>query len=94
MQALTPHPNFQTSRKHWNTRKERLGQEGSQRVTSCHQLKMDTGDGKALTDVSTAKMGGQIAKRARLDLESQAGTQVDMKSGGTAATSQKALPET
>ena len=40
----------------WNKLKERLGKEGSQLVTDCHQLKMAAGDGKQrLNDVATAE---------------------------------------
>jgi len=57
---MSLHPEFptspyQTARKHWNKLKERLGKEGSQLVTSCHQLKMLAADGKQRpTDVATA----------------------------------------
>ena len=55
IQALTEQPDFQTARKYWNKLKERLGREGSQLVTNCHQLKMTADDGKQrLTDVATA----------------------------------------
>jgi len=47
---------FQTARKYWNKLKERLGKEGSQLVTNCHQLKMPAADGKHyLTDAATAE---------------------------------------
>ena len=56
MQVLTGQPDLQTARKYWNKLKERLGKEGSQLVTDCHQLKMTAADGKQrLTDVSTAE---------------------------------------
>ena len=56
IQVLTQQPDFQTARKYWNKIKERLGNEGSQLVTNCHQLKMAAGDGKQrLTDVATAE---------------------------------------
>ncbi len=43
-------------RKYWNKLKRRLGKEGSQLVTNCHQLKMPAADGKQrLTDVATAE---------------------------------------
>lgn len=43
-------------RKYWNKLKQRLGEEGVQLVTICHQLKMTAQDGKQrLTDVATAK---------------------------------------
>ena len=47
IQVLTQQPDYQTARKYWNKLKERLGKEGSQLVTSCHQLKMLAADGKA-----------------------------------------------
>lgn len=56
VQALTQQPDYQTARKYWNKLKERLGKEGSQLVTNCHQLKMVADDGKQrLTDVATAQ---------------------------------------
>ena len=45
-----------TARKYWNQLKRWLANEGSQLVTSCHQLKMPATDGKQrLTDVATAE---------------------------------------
>ncbi len=41
--VLTQQPDYQTARKYWNKLKERLGKEGSQLVTDCHQLKMTAG---------------------------------------------------
>ena len=56
VQILTQQPDYQTARKYWNKLKERLGKEGSQLVTNCHQLKMAAEDGKQrLTDVATAE---------------------------------------
>ena len=56
IQVLTQQPDYQIARKYWNKLKERLGKEGSQLVTNCHQLKMPAGDGKLrLTDVATAE---------------------------------------
>jgi DNA-damage-inducible protein D len=56
VQVLTQHPDYQAARKYWNKLKERLGKEGSQLVTNCHQLKMTADDGKQrLTDVATAE---------------------------------------
>ena len=56
IQVLTQQPDFQTARKYWNKLKERLNKEGSQLVTTCHQLKMAAGDGKQrLTDMATAE---------------------------------------
>ena len=56
IQVLTQQPDFQAARKYWNKLKERLNKEGSQLVTTCHQLKMTATDGKQrLTDVATAE---------------------------------------
>lgn len=56
VQVLTRQPDYQTARKYWNKLKERLGKEGSQLVTNCHQLKMRAADGKQRpTDVATAE---------------------------------------
>jgi hypothetical protein len=56
IQVLTQQPDYQTARKYWNKLKERLGKEGSQLVTNCHQLKITAGDGKQrLSDVATAE---------------------------------------
>ena len=56
VQVLTQQADYQTTRKYWNKLKERLGKEGSQLVTNCHQLKMIAEDGKQrLTDVATAE---------------------------------------
>jgi len=54
IQVLTQQPEYQAARKYWNKLKERLGKEGSQLVTNCHQLKMAAADGKQRsTDVAT-----------------------------------------
>jgi hypothetical protein len=56
VRLLTQQPDSKTARKYWNKLKERLGKEGSQLVTDCHQLKMPAADGKSyLTDVATAE---------------------------------------
>ena len=56
VQVLTQQPDDLTARKYWNQLKRRLGKEGSQLVTSCHQLKMPAADGRRrLTDVATAQ---------------------------------------
>jgi len=53
IQVLTQQDDYQTARKYWNKLKERLKKEGSQTVTSCHQLKMEAEDGKMrMTDVA------------------------------------------
>ena len=56
VQVLTQQADALTARKYWNQLKVRLNKEGSQLVTSCHQLKMPAADGKQrLTDVATAE---------------------------------------
>jgi DNA-damage-inducible protein D len=56
VQVLTQQPDDLTARKYWNQLKRRLGKEGSEVVTNCHQLKMRATDGKQrLTDVATAE---------------------------------------
>lgn len=56
VQVLTQQPDDLTARKYWNQLKRRLGNEGSQLVTVCHQLKMPAADGKQrLTDAATAE---------------------------------------
>ena len=56
VQVLTQQPDDLTARKYWNQLKRRLSNEGSQLVTSCHQLKMPAADGKQrLTDCATAE---------------------------------------
>jgi hypothetical protein len=54
--ALTEQTDFQIARKYWNKLKERLKKEGSESVTNCHQLKLQSADGKFYkTDVATAE---------------------------------------
>lgn len=56
VQVLTQQPDDLTARKYWNQLKRRLGKEGSQLVTACHQLKLLAADGKQrLTDAATAE---------------------------------------
>ena len=56
VQVLTQQSDDLTARKYWNQLKRRLGNEGSELVTNCHQLKMPAADGKhRLTDVATAQ---------------------------------------
>jgi hypothetical protein len=56
VQVLTQQANDLTARKYWNQLKRRLTKEGSEVVTSCHQLKLKAPDGKQrLTDVATAQ---------------------------------------
>ncbi len=56
IQVLTQQRDYQMARKYWNKLKERLGKEGSQLVTNCHQFKLPADDGKMrLTDVANAE---------------------------------------
>lgn len=56
VQILTQQPDDLTARKYWNQLKRRLSKEGSELVTSCHQLRMTAADGKQrLTDAATAQ---------------------------------------
>jgi hypothetical protein len=56
VQVLTQQADPLTARKYWNQLKRRLDKEGSQLVTSCHQLKLPAADGRRrLTDVATAE---------------------------------------
>jgi DNA-damage-inducible protein D len=53
VQVLIQQPDYLTARKYWNKLKERLKKEGSESVTNCHQLKLESADGKKyLTDVA------------------------------------------
>jgi len=54
IRALLQQTDYQTARKYWKVLKGRLGNEGSQLVTNCYQLKMTAEDGKQrLTDAAT-----------------------------------------
>ncbi len=54
--VLTDAPDYTTARKYWNKLKQRLSAEGSELVTICHQLKMQSSDGKYYkTDALTTK---------------------------------------
>ncbi len=44
--VLTESADYQVSRKYWNKLKQRLKDEGSELVTFCHQLKLESSDGK------------------------------------------------
>ena len=57
VQILIDQPNYDTARKYWNKLKQRLKDEGSELVSSCHQLKMPSPkDGKNYkTDVANTE---------------------------------------
>lgn len=44
--ALIEQPDFKKAKSYWSTLKNRLKDEGSQLVTNCDQLKMQSADGK------------------------------------------------
>ena len=48
IQVLIQQPDYQTARKYWNKLKERLKKEGSQSVTKCNRLKLESADGKGV----------------------------------------------
>ena len=53
---LIQQPDYQATRNYWKVLKNRLKKEGSQSVTNCNQLKLQTSDGKKyLTDVANAE---------------------------------------
>ena len=43
---LADSKNYQTARTYWKKLKQRLKEEGNETVTNCHQLKLETSDGK------------------------------------------------
>jgi len=54
--ALTEQPDFKKAKSYWTTLKNRLKQEGSELVTKCDQLKMQSADGKFYkTDVANVE---------------------------------------
>ncbi|MBU0722040.1 Bro-N domain-containing protein [Patescibacteria group bacterium] len=57
IQVLIQQANYQTARKYWNKLKERLKKEGNESVSNCHQLKLQSADGKFyLTDVADTEV--------------------------------------
>ena len=51
--AVLTDNNYQTARKYWNKLAQRLRDEENESVTNCHQLKLQSSDGKYyLTDVA------------------------------------------
>ena len=56
LQVLIRQSDYQTARKYWNKLKERLRKEGSESVTKCNRLKMESADGKKyLTDAADSE---------------------------------------
>ena len=56
IQVLTQQPEYKRAQNYWKVLKHRLDKEGSQLVTNCNQLKLETADGKSyLTDVAHAE---------------------------------------
>src|SRR3989344_4330636 len=54
--VLTEQPNFKKAQSYWTTLKNRLKQEGSESVTKCDRLKLQSADGKYYkTDVADAE---------------------------------------
>ena len=54
--ALTEQANFKKAKSYWSTLKNRLKQEGSELVTKCDQLKMQSADGKFyMTDAANVE---------------------------------------
>ncbi len=58
IQTLLDQDDFQKARKYWNKLKERLKKEGSESVTNCHQLKLESSDGKKYKLISTKSLRG------------------------------------
>jgi len=53
IQVLTQQPDYQAARNYWKVLKNRLNKEGSESVTKCNRLKLESADGKKyLTDVA------------------------------------------
>jgi hypothetical protein len=53
IQVLIQQPDYQAARNYWKVLKNRLNKEGSESVTKCNRLKLESADGKKyLTDVA------------------------------------------
>jgi len=56
IQVLTQQPDYQAARNYWKVLKNRLNKEGSESVTKCNRLKLESADGKKyLTDVANVE---------------------------------------
>ncbi len=56
IQVLIQQPDFQAARNYWKVLKNRLNKEGSESVTKCNRLKLESADGKKyLTDVANVE---------------------------------------
>jgi hypothetical protein len=56
LQVLIQQPDYQAARNYWKVLKNRLKKEGSESVTKCNRLKMESADGKKyLTDAADSE---------------------------------------
>lgn len=53
--ALIQQPDYQAARNYWKVLKNRLNKEGSESVTKCHRLKLQTADGRKGSDVISTR---------------------------------------
>ncbi|MBU4479020.1 MAG: hypothetical protein KKH34_08065 [Candidatus Omnitrophica bacterium] len=61
LQVLIQQPDYQAARNYWKVFKNRLKKEGSESVTKCNQLKLESADGKKyLTDVADLETGKSV----------------------------------
>ena len=81
---LTEQDDYLKSRKYWNKLKQRLKEEGYEKVTNCNAFKLQAADGKMrLTDVADTEQLfrliqsiREVAKMAREQLEAKIGKSV------------------
>lgn len=71
IKILTRQPDTLGARTYWKVLKNRLSKEGSQLVTKCNQLKMTAAATGLSENKQAARVGGRIAKGARLELETK-----------------------